>query len=99
MGFKISRLFKKNKTKNKFPIIYDYNVLFIDGLNSKFGYKDELELAFQETKQVFKKTDIILLDLDKEEWFSYCSHSTNQPILIYHKSGIIEKICFSYSKI
>ena len=97
ISFKISRLFKKNK--NKFPIIYDYDVLFVEGLNCKFGYKNELDLAFEETKQVFKKSDVILLDLDKEEWIGYCAYSTKQPIIIYHKSGIIEKICFSYSRI
>ena len=101
MGFKIPRLFKKNKMKNKInlPIIYDCDVLFIEGLNCKFGHKNELDLAYEETKYVFKKADIILLDLDKEEWFCYCAYSTKQPILIYHKSGIIEKICFSYSRI
>ena len=102
MGFKFSRLFKRNKTKMKnkihLPIIYDYDILFIDGLNCKFCYKNELDLAFEETKQVFKKSDIIILDLDKEEWYGYCAYSTKQPIIIYHKSGIIEKICFSYSK-
>ena len=102
MGFKLSRFFRKNKTKNKiyFPIIYDdYDVLFIEGLNCKFGYKKELDLAYEETKQVFKKADILVLDLDKEEWIGYCAYSTKQPIIIYHKSGIIEKICFSYSRI
>jgi hypothetical protein len=99
MGFKISRFFKKNKPKICFPIIYDYDVLFVEGLNCKFRYKNELDIAIEETKQVFKKADILTLDLDKEEWISYYAPSTKQPIIIYHKSGVIERICFSYSKI
>jgi len=100
MGFNFLRFFKKNKSKmkNKNPVIYDYDILFIEGLNCKFVYKNELDLAYEETKQVFKRADIILLDLDREEWIGYCASSTKQPIIIYHKSGIIEKICFSYSR-
>ena len=77
MGFKFSRFFKKKQKKMYFPIMYeDCDVLFVEGLNCKFKYKNELDIAVEETKQVFKKADIIILDLDKEEWISYYAPST-----------------------
>lgn len=92
---------KQKKLKQNININYDIDVLFMDGLNSKYALKPnaDVDLAVSDINLVFKKTDVILLDLDKEEWFGYYAPSIKQPILIYHKSGLIQKIEFSYSKI
>jgi len=92
--------FKKSK-KQTSRIHYDVDILFMDGLNSKYALKpdSDLDLAVEDINQVFKKIDIVVLDLDKEEWFCYYAPSIKQPIIIYHKSGFIQNIQFSYSRI
>jgi hypothetical protein len=81
-------------------IHYDIDILFIDGLNSKYALKPDadLELAVKDINQVFKKIDVVILDLDKQEWIGYYAPSMKQPIIIYHKSGLIQNIQFSYSR-
>ena len=94
----IKRFNKQKKITQK--IHYDIDVLFMDGLNSKYALhpNTELDLALSDINYVFKKIDVVILDLDKGEWFGYYPHSTKQPILIYHKSGLIQNIQFSYSR-
>jgi len=97
---KLIRKFKKQK--NALPKIhYDIDILLIDGLNSKYALKPDvdLELVISDIRHVFKKLDIIILNLEEGEWFGYYAPSTKQPILIYQKSGIIQNIQFSYSRI